>query len=190
MTAHSGNKARKKAHLELIQGEAISPATLPESLEALYRQNARYVAFIAHRMLGDPSEVDDIIQEVFMDAERGFSKLRDPSAVRSWLGTITVRRVRRHLNKRRFLRFMGMEKPAEYENIADEAASPELRAQIASIYRLLDDFTPAERIAWTLKYVQGEKVNQIAKLCGCSRATAHRRIAAVQAVISEAMNER
>ena len=61
---------------------------------------------------------------------------------------------------------------------------------IVSIYRILDEFPPAERINWTLKYIQSEKVNRIATLCGYSRATAHRRIASVQVVTNEAIDER
>jgi RNA polymerase sigma-70 factor (ECF subfamily) len=41
------------------------------------------------------------------------------------------------------------------------------------------------RIAWTLRYVEREKLEEVARLCGCSLATAKRRIAATQAAIEE-----
>ena len=168
---------------------AGEPHELPVNLEDLFYKYSSYVAFITHRMVGDPAEVDDLIQEVFIDAQKGLAGLNDPGAVKGWLGTITVRRVNRHLQKRRFLRFVGLDRVPAYESIADRAASPEQRAMIASIYKILDEFPAKERIPWTLKYIQGEDVTEIARLCGCSRATAHRRIAAVQAVVSEAHQE-
>ena len=185
---------KKQAHLKVVGDEPIGDRSTPDDdfvpdLEYLFHRYSAYVAFIAHRLIGVPSDVDDVVQDVFLDVERGLSKLRDTSTVKSWLATITVRRSRRHLKKRRIRKFIGLDRSPSYENIADSSASPEHRAMIASIYKILDDFPVDERIAWTLKYVHEEKVSEVARLCGCSRATAHRRIASVQSVIRETMNE-
>ncbi len=161
----------------------------PRGLEDIYRRYSSYVAFVAHRLIGVPSDVDDIVQDVFIDAVRGLPRLRDSKNVKGWLATITVRRSRKYLRKRRFRQFVGLDRTPSYEHLVDSSASPEQRAMVASVYRILDSFSADERIAWTLKYVHEQKVNEVARLCGCSRATAHRRIALVQSVIKEAMDE-
>jgi RNA polymerase sigma-70 factor (ECF subfamily) len=49
------------------------------------------------------------------------------------------------------------------------------------VYRALDRLGTAERLAWTLRHVEGERLDAVAQLCGCSLATAKRRIAAANA---------
>ena len=44
------------------------------------------------------------------------------------------------------------------------------------------------RVAWTLNYVEGETLEEVARLCGCSLATAKRRIAAAQRFIEEKLS--
>ena len=181
---------QKRASVPAMEAEPRQDDDVAPDLDALFRRYSPYVAFIAHRLTGSPPDVDDIVQDVFLDAERGVSKLRDINSIKPWLATITVRRVRKHLKRRRFRQFIGLDHAPSYREVADAAASPEHQAMLSSIYRMLDTFSADERIAWTLKFVHGENVNQVAKLCGCSRATAHRRIAMVQAVIRGAIDER
>jgi DNA-directed RNA polymerase specialized sigma24 family protein len=49
----------------------------PLDLEALFRQYAPYVARIGHRLLGRGDEVDDLVQDVFLAAHRGLTRLRE-----------------------------------------------------------------------------------------------------------------
>ncbi|MGH7439658.1 MAG: sigma factor-like helix-turn-helix DNA-binding protein [Polyangiaceae bacterium] len=46
-----------------------------------------------------------------------------------------------------------------------------------------------DRIAWLLRHVQGERLQDVALACGCSLATAKRRIAAAQQVVQEALRD-
>jgi RNA polymerase sigma-70 factor (ECF subfamily) len=45
------------------------------------------------------------------------------------------------------------------------------------------------RVAWTLRYVEGEKLERVAEHCGCSLATAKRRIAAAHAKIQSELED-
>jgi DNA-directed RNA polymerase specialized sigma24 family protein len=45
---------------------APSRSTVPPALEVVYRQNARYVSTVALRLLGRDSELDDVVQDVFL----------------------------------------------------------------------------------------------------------------------------
>ena len=62
--------------------------------------------------------------------------------------------------------------------------SPERRALLARVYQVLDKIAVEQRLAWTLRYVEGEKLERVAEQCGCSLATAKRRIASAQRVVA------
>jgi RNA polymerase sigma-70 factor (ECF subfamily) len=161
----------------------------PLDLDGLFRLYSGYVAAIAHRLIGNPDDVDDVVQDVFLDAHKGLERVREPAAIRGWLAKITVRRSSRHLKRRRVLGVLRLGDEIRYENIADSSASLEQRAFIASVYELLDSVPASKRIAWTLRYVQGESMERVTEICGCSRATAHRWIASVQAVLKEVLGD-
>jgi RNA polymerase sigma-70 factor (ECF subfamily) len=157
-------------------GEA--PAEGPVSFEEAYERHAGYVAGLAGRILGRNDEVSDVVQDVFLIAHRRLSAVRQPGAVRTWLGRITVREASRRL---RWRRLRGLFHPAhvEVDLIADEAAA-DLRPLVALLYAALDRLPARERSAWVLRNLLGEPLDQVAELCGCSLATAKRRIGAAQ----------
>jgi RNA polymerase sigma-70 factor (ECF subfamily) len=149
-------------------------------MEALFRRYSPYVAAVAFRLLGRDDEIDDVVQEVFLAALRGLLSLREPEAVKGWLATVTVRVSRRKLWRRRVRAMFGVADPADYERMASDGAGTDERAFIAGVYKLLDAQPVRERLAWTLRHIEGEPLERVAELCGCSLATAKRRIGAVQ----------
>lgn len=156
------------------------------SFEAVFRRWAPYVGGIVSRIIGPGADVDDLVQDVFVDAFRGLEGLREASAARAWLTTITVRRAKRHLSRRRLRRFVGLEGVPEP---VDTGLSPEERANASAAYKVLDAVKPEERIAWVLRIVEGETLLDVARYCGCSRATAHRRISAVAKAFEKAFEK-
>jgi RNA polymerase sigma-70 factor (ECF subfamily) len=154
-------------------------------LDSLFRRYSSYVAAVAHRLLGRDEEVDDTIQEVFLVAVRSLKSVRDPGAIKGWLARITVRTARQRLRKRRMRALLGLEAPVVYENVSDTGANGEDRALLARVYRVLDTLPPNQRVAWSLRYIEGEPLEIVATLCGCSLATTKRRIAAAARVIQE-----
>lgn len=155
-------------------------AQKPLSIEQLFSEHAGFVATLVLRVLGRDHEVDDLVQEVFLDAMTGLSSLQDPLAARGWLKTIAVRKACRHLRKRRLRCLLGMDANCCYEHLADADIGPEQRALLSRVYQQLDALSVADRVAWTLRYVDGQPLEQVASLCGCSLATAKRRILAAQ----------
>ena len=94
-----------------------------QSIDTLYHDYSRYVAAIAFRLLGRDSEVEDIVQDVFLDAVRGIGKLRDPAATRGWLATLTVRTARRRIRYSRLRRFLSAGDSEDYSGLVDTSAS-------------------------------------------------------------------
>lgn len=186
--------AGDRGPLRLVRPDAeqrereAEPATGPLDLDTIFRRHARYVGAIAYRLLGRDDEVDDVVQEVFLEAIGGLARLADPGALKGWLRTITVRVVARRLRARTMRRFFGLDRGADYETIASRSADPETRTLFAKVYASLDALPAQDRIAWTLRHVEGDSLEEVAAHCGCSLATAKRRIAAAHERLTKELN--
>jgi RNA polymerase sigma-70 factor, ECF subfamily len=156
------------------------------ALAELFRRYARYVATIGLRLLGRDDELDDLVQDVFIEAHRGLHQLRDLDAAKGWLARITVRRAVRRLRRQKLRAFFSLEALGpDAPVVADEGASPEERAYVAVTYRRLEALPVPQRIAWLLRHVEGETLDSIAALCGCSKATVQRRLRAARAALGQ-----
>jgi RNA polymerase sigma-70 factor (ECF subfamily) len=158
-------------------------------MQQVFREHAGFVATVVYRLVGRDDEVDDIVQDVFVVAIRGLGKLRDAAAVRPWLASVAVRVTRRRLRMRKLRRFCGLEDAPEYETLQAPGATPEESALLARIYEVLDRLPVDQRLAWCLRYVHGYRLGFVAEACGCSLATAKRRIAAAHAVLESLVSD-
>ena len=154
-------------------------------LAAVFRQFAPYVATIAYRILGTRDELDDVVQDVFLSAHRALDTLRNPDAINSWLATVTVRLCRQRLRRRRMRRWLLLETPPAAFEPPDPGASPETRAALNDVFRALESVPVNARIAWSLRYLQGERLERVAELAGCSLAAVKRRLARAQGVLDQ-----
>ena len=170
--------------LRLVQSEEPRP-----TLDDIFRRYCRYVAGVIVRLDGPGTEVDDLVQEVFVEAAAGIARLRDPGAIKGWLATIAVRRVRRHLRLRRVWRFFGFERNPHQSRLIDPGVSPVDRLLLRAVYRVLDDMPIEDRLAFGLHVIEGETMEAVAKHCGCSFATAKRRVSRVQRRIEEELSD-
>lgn len=159
------------------------------TLDDIYRRYCRYVAGVVVRLDGHAAEVDDLVQEVFVEAAAGIARLRDSEAIKGWLATIAVRKVRRRLQLRRMWRFLGFDRNARHAGLIDPAVSPVDRLLLRAVYRVLDDMPIENRLAFGLHVIEGETMEAVAKLCGCSFATAKRRVSRAQRRIEEELSD-
>lgn len=158
---------------ELVRGLT---AAEPWAERALIQAETPRVERLLTRMLGFSGELDDWTQEVFIRAFTRIAELREPESLRAWLSSIAVfvaREAIRRKRRRRWLVFL----PAEDrpEPLAG-AASFEARAALRVFYELLDGFAADERIAFTLRYVEGMELTEVAEACRVSLATIKRRL--------------
>ncbi|WP_143177362.1 RNA polymerase sigma factor [Cystobacter ferrugineus] len=153
--------------------------------ELLYRRYVRSIWGMVLRLLRNSPDAEDVVQDTFATAFRELPRLRDAGALRGWLLRIAVRHVHRRLRGRRLRRFLGLEQneadEVTLESIAAEGLGVEARAELAMIDRVLARVPSEQRIAWLLRHVEGESLEEVARACACSLATVKRRIAAVDA---------
>jgi RNA polymerase sigma-70 factor (ECF subfamily) len=117
-------------------------------------------------------DAEDIEQDVFLQAYKSLSSLKDVGKFRSWLFTIAVNRVRDFLRKRRLLAFFGISASEE------ESESPELQVDRepnaldqlmrqefwSEVQRLSNRFSSAEREVFFLRFVDELSIREIAEV--------------------------
>jgi RNA polymerase sigma-70 factor (ECF subfamily) len=172
------------AYLRLV---TAAPRAGETPVAAAFRENASLAQRVALRILRSESDVDDVLQDVFLAAQRDLRDTSEPKAVRRWFVVATVRLCRRRARRQQLFRFFTNDEPG-YDAIASRDASPEARAQVAALFAVLDGLPLQGRIAWTLRHLEGMPLAEVADACGCSLATAKRRIAAAHELITEAWN--
>ena len=176
-----------KPHLRLAAPLSAAPGG-PVSFEALFGRYSGYVAGLAARLLGSgDSELDDVVQDVFWIASRRIAKIADLVQARGWLATVTTRVVRRKLVRRRF-RGLFHASPRSVD-VPARGATAEEHAILARLYEVLDGLPTDQRLAWTLRYLEGEPLDAVAAACGCSLSTAKRRVGAAKSVIDEVFRD-
>lgn len=152
--------------------------------DALAREHISEIGrFVAYH-LGDPQEVEDVVQETFLHAFRQLDRLREPAKFRFWLKGIALMRVRQLIRKNRLRRLLGLEPGGDQASLlalADQGLPADQRAELAKLDEVLRALPPEQRFAWTLRYVEGHKLMEAAGIAGCSLATVKRRILAADA---------
>ncbi len=146
--------------------------------DALYDQYAPAIERILRRTLGHErhAELEDLLHEVFLQAITSAEKLRDSVALLAWLQTIAVRTAFRQIRRRRARSWLWFHEPERMPEVVSEDAPPEVRQACASLYGVLDRMPAAEQLVFSLRYVQGMKVEQLAAVCEVSLSTAKRRL--------------
>jgi len=180
--------------LPLLQDDGVSDRVLVERAlkgdrcaeEAIYVRYAGYVNSLCMRLLRTKSEAQDAVQDTFVDVLEQLGSLRQPDRLRHWIAGIAVHKAHRRFRRRRLAAMLGLYDPSQQELCslyAHPALSPDLSAEIARVDRALLRLSDQVRACWVLRYVEGYAVNEVAVLCGCSLATAKRRIARAEAVV-------
>lgn len=134
------------------------------------------VTRLAHRLLGWPgeggqSEVEDVVQEVFVAAMRHLRGFRWESSLRTWLMTLTVNECRR-VRRRRMLRWSLLRRwresgGAKASAAADEGAMGSERSE--QVRRAVRELPVRYREVVVLRYLEGMDAEGTARVLGLSR---------------------
>jgi RNA polymerase sigma-70 factor (ECF subfamily) len=157
--------------------------------EMIYRRHVGAVASTARRLLRDPAEAADVVQETFLIAFEKLGSLGEPAALRGWLARIAVSRVHRRWRWRR-LKLWGA--TADEESLLDVAApglSPPERAELTMIDERLQAMPVKLRVPWVLRHVVGYSLDEVATACDCSLASVKRYLTRAEAEIASAIEE-
>ncbi len=179
-----GSAPRVKAPVKVI-GFRGSDAELLERLHRdgdgaaglLHDRFSGEVNGLVWRLLGPDQDHDDIVQVVFCRLLQHVHKVREADKLRSWVRSVTVNSVYSELRKRGVRRLFFANESRKPEQFVDAPATLESRDLLARIYTELNRMPANERMAFSLRYIEGKQLSEVAELCGCSLATVKRRVA-------------
>lgn len=160
----------------------------PWAAEALFRRHARFVNGLAFRLMPRDAELDDLVQDSFVEAFASLERLDDPGAFKGWLGTIVVRTAHKRIRRRRLMERVGLRRrePIDLDAVVSSATSPEAALELRRVYGVLESMSAEERIALVLRRVEGLELTEVAERMGLSLATVKRRLVAAEARLSSA----
>jgi RNA polymerase sigma-70 factor (ECF subfamily) len=146
----------------------------PAATRELFRRHRHRVHACLYRVLGGNRDMDDLLQEAFLQVFQSLRGWRAEASLATWIDRVAVRCAYRYLSQRG--RRVAME-PLENEDEAAATAFPEdgpgARRQLARdgvrrLYAVLGELSPAARLAFTLHEIDGRSLAETAALVGSS----------------------
>jgi RNA polymerase sigma-70 factor, ECF subfamily len=146
----------------------------------LFDRYATDVERVLCRILGPDSEIDDLLHEVFIVAMTSIDTLRDAGRLRSWITGIAVHKARKLIRRRKIRKLVRLVAPHELFDYEAASPSAEVSEALRQTYRVLAQLPTDERIAFTLRQIDGMELLAIAEQTRVSLATVKRRVARAQ----------
>lgn len=161
----------------------------PGAAAAFYDQHAKHVLHTLRSILGADEDVPDLLQEVFLRGFLSIRQLREPERAGSWLNKIAVWVAGQHRRQRARRTRLRELSPEHTHPVHCEQPSLEARRSVHAFYHLLDRLPAHERMAFTLRYIDGMTLPAAADACQTSLATFKRRLARAQQRFRRAAQE-
>jgi RNA polymerase sigma-70 factor (ECF subfamily) len=184
MSAQQALDSADSADLRLVEALRVGSGPAYEELLARFQQP---VYALALRLLNDPSEASDVVQEVFLKVFRSIGAFRGQSTLKTWIYRITVNEA--HNARRWFFRHRRREVELDSdpegsrnwkEIIPDGGMSPFDAAceheQHSVIEAALAGINPIFRDAVVLRDIIDMSYEEIAEVLGVSLGTVKSRI--------------
>jgi len=183
MAAHlHASDASRPAGDEPAPGDAelVARAALGDThaIAAIWSRHHTLAKSVLLSTLGPDQDIDDLVQETFVELFRAVKLVRDGIALPAVLSRIAVRRAGMTLRRRRIRSVVFLLPWTDVPEIA--VAPPDLddRFALAAFYRLLDRVKTRHRVALLLHFVQGMDVATVASVLDISVPAAKRAIGA------------
>jgi RNA polymerase sigma-70 factor, ECF subfamily len=142
----------------------------------IYDKYSADIERILVRVLGPDSELADLLHDVFLTAFGAIEGLRDSGKLRSWLIGIAVHQARKLIRRRRLRRIVQIVAPFELPEQEACLPSAEVTEALRETYAVLSRLPTEERIAFSLRCVEGMDLASVAEATGVSLATVKRRV--------------
>jgi RNA polymerase sigma-70 factor (ECF subfamily) len=145
-----------------------------EAFRALVERHSRAVYRLAHRMTGNPSDAEDVVQETFLRAYKQLSRFESRANFGTWLHRIAVNcsidliRSRPHREAAHDTADLDHLGEAEGTGVAGSSPerlmlSTEVQERIAAAMSALSHM---ERAAFVLRHFEGHSIEEISRALG------------------------
>jgi RNA polymerase sigma-70 factor (ECF subfamily) len=171
--AGRGEGAADRLAVAIDETKLIAQATAgnTEAFDRLVTVHQERISRLVHRLLGWRSDVDDVVQDVFLDVLRNLSRFDGRSSVLTWLTRIAINRCRSHQRKQwlrlSFLRTLPLLRGED----RGEGAADNLEAQetIQQVHRAIQQLNQRDREIIVLRYLEELPVEKLAEALSSSR---------------------
>ena len=145
----------------------------PAATRELFRRHRQRVHASLFRVLGSNRDMDDLLQESFLQVFQSLRGWRAEASLATWIDRVAVRCAYRYLSRRgRRVETSALDddEPAA-QTSPDEGPGERrqlAREGVARLYATLDELAPAARLAFTLHELDGRSLAETAELVGSS----------------------
>jgi len=145
----------------------------PAATRELFRRHRQRVHASLFRVLGSNRDMDDLLQESFLQVFQSLRGWRAEASLATWIDRVAVRCAYRYLSRRgRRVETSALDddEPAALTS-PDEGPGERrqlAREGVARLYATLDELAPAARLAFTLHELDGRSLAETAELVGSS----------------------
>ena len=170
----------------------------PAATRELFRRHRARVHASLFRVLGSNRDMDDLLQEAFIQVFQSLRGWRAEASLSTWIDPVSVRVAYRYLSQRS-RRIVTTELGADDDGrgAGDSAQmndGPGARRQLARdgvrrLYEVLDDLGPAARLAFTLHEIDGRPLVEVAELVGSTLTATKLRVWRARKKIEQAATE-
>lgn len=155
---------------------AALKARHPGAMEALFNRYGSHAQRVLVRVLGFDSQLPDILHEVFIEAFTNIDSIRDGARLKAWITTIAVYTARQRIRRRSRRRVFWVHDETLVTDVPTRGTDPEEREALKLTYKVLDAMPTDERIPFSLRFVEGMDLGEVAESCNISISTAKRRL--------------
>ena len=141
------------------------------AFDLLVEEHRREVYRLAHRLLGNHADADDLAQEAFLRIYRSLRRFRGESAFRTYLTRVVLNLAADRRKARRARPEVPMDEVPDRESRRADPAEPGLIGREA-LRRAVDLLPPRQRETLVLRIFQEMKFREIAGVMGCTVGTA------------------
>ncbi len=134
----------------------------------LFRSQQGRVQATLYRVLGSNSDMDDLLQDTFIQVFKSLGSFRGEAKLSTWIDRIAVRVAYRYLKKKKSRPVMfelGVDDGRAADDPHQQAAA---RAGVRRLYEVLAEMTPAARVAFALHEIEGRPLADVAMCVGAS----------------------
>ena len=159
---------------------ARSQAGDAEAFRELYRTHRPHVARLIQRILGPDSEVEDVIQEAFIQVHRSLPSFQGTALLSTWIHRVAVNVALQHIRKRKRQRAGPVVMTSEPPEPTTGDVVPEedvlWRDRMRKLYAALEQLSPKKRAVFALHEIEGLSAEEIAKVMRAPLITVRTRL--------------
>lgn len=189
LTAEVRSRTAAPVEEGLLQRAASGDAA---AFREVFLRHRSDVARLVYRMLSAPADLEDVVQEVFVQVFRSLKDFRGQSKFSTWLHRVTVNVVLMHRRSAKSRPVLTEETPSDL-TVDDRHLLPDEDAErlerMRAFERLLGRLAEKKRIAFVLHELEGLGPAEIAEIVGAPVLTVRTRLFYARRELEEMLAE-